>query len=365
MRLLPVELPRFIPSHHEVWISEDIEEYLRILKANFQASSWWVLTDTNVHQFCYPRFQQHFKQEHQLVVIPAGEASKTLETSQQIWRQFEAMGADRNAVCICLGGGMISDLGGFVSSIWKRGIRFIHIPTSLLGMVDAAIGGKCGIDFQYGKNLLGQLTLPALVVSDTTWLHTLPERELKAGLAECLKHGLVADETYWYRLASTPFVEQEWEFVVYRSQMIKAEVVKTDPEEQWMRKILNFGHSLGHALESLCLELQISLLHGEAVAWGMMAETRLAQQYTGLNHEAVLQVTNGIRGFQYPLPVIPLSPSEIVDKIIYYLKNDKKNHHQVFRMSLISRIGKCEYDIEVSEESIREVLFSENLFGIK
>lgn len=356
MRILPLELPRFIPSQHEVWISEDIQEYLRLIKANFQASSWWVLTDSNVHQACYPRFHRYFNQDHQLIVIPAGEASKNLQTCQTIWTQFESFGADRNAVCICLGGGMISDIGGFVSSLWKRGIRFIHLPTSLLGMVDAAIGGKCGIDFLHGKNLLGQISLPSLVVSDTSWLESLAERELKAGLAECLKHGLVADETYWRRLAATNFKEQEWEFVVYRSQMIKAEVVKTDPDEQWMRKILNFGHSLGHALESICLESGVSFLHGDAIAWGMKVETKLAMEATGLTSEHVSQIVAGIDQFDYPLPLLPLSKETVINKLIYYLRNDKKNNQQAIRMSLLSRIGKCEYDVEVKENKVREVL---------
>lgn len=356
MNILPVELPRFLPSQHEVWISDDIQEYIRLIKANFNASSWWLLTDSIVHTVCYPRFEQVFSQEHHLIILPAGEEHKTLVSCEQLWQQMETAHADKNAVLICLGGGMITDLGGFAASCWKRGIRFIFIPTSLLGMVDAAIGGKTGIDLTFGKNLLGLISLPALVISDTSWLSTLPERELKAGFAECLKHGLVADETYWRRISTTPFNQQEWEFVVYRSQLIKSEIVKNDPDEQWMRKILNFGHTIGHALESLSLELQKPMLHGEAVALGMLLEAELSVNYSELSQSQFREIKSRIEELKFEIPSVDFTSNDIVNKFIYYLRNDKKNQKNEIRMSLLNKIGKCSFDIPVPEEDILKVI---------
>lgn len=356
MNILPIELPRFVPNQHEVWISDDVQEYIRLIKTNFNASSWWILTDSNVEKFCYPRFQEAFNQAHNLFVLPAGEESKTLASCEHLWQQMEASHADKNAVLICLGGGMITDLGGFAASCWKRGIRFIFIPTSLLGMVDASIGGKTGIDLTFGKNLLGLISIPSLVVSDTSWLSTLPEKELKAGYAECLKHGLVADETYWRRISGTPFNQQEWEFVVYRSQLVKSEVVKNDPDEQWMRKILNFGHTIGHALESLSLELQKPMLHGEAVALGMLLEAELSLSYSELPDIQFREIKSRIEELRIDFPLFDFTNSDIVNKFIYYIRNDKKNQKNEIRMSLLNKIGKCSYDIQVTEESILKVV---------
>jgi 3-dehydroquinate synthase len=356
MNILPVEFPRFIPNQHELWISTDILEYSRIIKANFNASSWWVITDSQVHQECYPRFAEAFKLEHEVIILPEGEESKSLKSCEMIWNKMESAQADRNAVVIALGGGMITDLAGFAASCWKRGIRFLFIPTSLLAMVDAAIGGKTGIDLSFGKNLLGLFSLPSLVVSDTTWLQTLSPRELKSGFAECLKHGLVAEETYWKRISSRSFEGQEWEFVVYRSQLIKAEIVKTDPDEQWMRKILNFGHTLGHALESLCLELEISLLHGEAIAWGMQLEAALSKQFSTLSQFHYEEIVATLTSLHYPIPSLDFSNPEIENKFIYYLRNDKKNQGNEIRLSLLSRIGHCNYDIAVPESAILQVI---------
>lgn len=356
MNILPVELPSFVPRQHEVWISEDIGHYCRLIQSNFQASSWWVITDSRVHTLCYPRFQAAFRQEHHLVVIPEGEAHKNLASAQHIWARLEEAHADRQAVVICLGGGMISDIGGFAASCWKRGVRFIFIPTSLLGMVDASIGGKTGVDLNQGKNLLGLLSLPALVISDTSWLQTLAERELKAGFAECLKHGLVADETYWRRLSETPFAEQAWEFVVYRSQIIKSEIVRTDPDEQWLRKVLNFGHSMGHALESLCLELNLSLLHGEAVAWGMWMEVSISARMGLLSPENARAIQANLESWGFTQPLPDFREESIVNKFIYYLRQDKKNRSETIRMSLLLKAGKAEVDQEVGLSMIREVL---------
>lgn len=360
MKILPVEFPRFIPAQYEIWFSDEVDVWMPLLQKNIQASSWWVLTDSRVAEYVYPVIQDKLP-PHTLIVVPEGEQNKNLDTCRQVWSELSLAGADRNAVLISLGGGMITDLGGFAASCWKRGIRFIHIPTSLLAMVDASIGGKTGIDFQSGKNLLGLFSIPSLVIIDPVWLKTLNLRELRAGFAECLKHGLIADEAYWLRLSQTSLEEQEWEFVIYRSLMLKSEIVKNDPDEQWMRKNLNFGHTVGHALESLCLEKGISFLHGEAVALGMMIESALSTKFAGLPYAEFQKISATIRSMEFPVPPLRMDEDETIHKFIFFLGNDKKNVGKDLRMSLISQPGKGVFDVPVPIEEV--ILATRALFS--
>ena len=233
-----------------VIFSSDIRATLaEILRAR-QFSKLVVLTDSNTHQFCLPLVQEVVPPTMVFISVPAGEQHKTLETCSIIWGQMTEAVLDRQALVINLGGGVIGDMGGFCASVYKRGIPFITIPTTLLSQVDASVGGKLGIDFLGFKNHLGVFQLPEAVLIAPEFLATLPQRELRSGYAEVIKHGLIRDATYFRALPSTNWQKQDWARIIRHSIEIKKAVVQVDPKESGLRKILNFGHTIGHAIES-------------------------------------------------------------------------------------------------------------------
>jgi len=360
MHRIQVEFPKYVQTQHEIWFSEDRVAYFYALKRNLNTRQWWVLTDETVLNTVYPEIQKLLP-EHKLCVVPEGDAAKNLNTCQKIWQQWFENNTDRNAILICLGGGMISDLGAFAAANWKRGIRFVFIPTTLLSMIDASIGGKTGINFSDGKNILGQFAIPSLVITDLSYLRTLPKAQIRAGFAEALKHGLVADAVYWKRISALSLDNQEWEYVLFRSIMIKSEIIRQDPDEQWIRKSLNFGHSIGHALESLCLQRNIPLLHGEAVALGMRVEAGLSTKFAGLPYDAFQKINARIKAYDFPLPPLDFTQSELLNQWISFLNNDKKNQGSSIRMALISAPGIPVYDVEVPESEA--ILATQSLFA--
>lgn len=256
--------------------------------------------------------------------------------------------ADRNALLINLGGGVITDLGGFAASTYKRGIKFINIPTTLLGMIDAAIGGKTGIDFGGGKNQIGTFAEAEEVVIDPVFLTTLPQRELLSGMAEMLKYGFIADANL---LKSN--LENYQQFIS-RCGEIKSEIVAQDPTEKDLRKVLNFGHTLGHAIESHCLTTDHPLLHGEAVALGMAAALWLSVKQCGLDKKV-------LKEYETQLPQL-LSEAELnlteadMDSILAYLVLDKKNKGEKPQFVLLEAVGKPVWDVEVDYDTIKRSL---------
>lgn len=256
--------------------------------------------------------------------------------------------ADRNALLINLGGGVITDLGGFAASTYKRGIKFINIPTTLLAMVDAAIGGKTGIDFGGAKNQIGTFAEAEEVLVDRVFLSTLPQRELLSGMAEMLKYGFIADANL---LKSN--LENYQQFIS-RCGEIKSEIVAQDLTEKGLRKVLNFGHTLGHAIESHCLTTDYPLLHGEAVALGMAAALWLSVKQCGLDKKVLLN-------YEKQLPML-LSEAELnltkadMDSILAYLVLDKKNKGEKPQFVLLEAIGKPVRDVEVNAEDVRDAL---------
>ena len=314
-----------------------------------EASKVFILTDENVAPFWLPETEYWLGCENAVeIVIRQGEQHKNLQTVQRIWKTLMKNHADRNALLVNLGGGVITDLGGFAASTYKRGIKFINIPTTLLAMVDAAIGGKTGVDFGGGKNQIGTFAEAEEVIFDPVFLETLPERELLSGMAEMLKYGFIADDNLL-----NVNLENYQQFIT-RAGEIKREIVAQDPTEKGLRKILNFGHTLGHAIESHYLTTDSPLLHGEAVALGMLGALWLSVRQLGLD-KSVLQ------NFEKQLPML-LSEAEIslsetdIDPILGYLAHDKKNKGENQQFVLLEAIGKIVWDVEVESELVKASL---------
>ncbi len=314
-----------------------------------EASKVFVLTDENVAPFWLPEVEHWLNCENAVeIVIKSGERHKNLQSVQRIWKILMRHHADRNALLINLGGGVIADLGGFAASTYKRGIRFVNIPTTLLAMVDAAIGGKTGIDFGDAKNQIGTFAEADEVLIHKDFLVTLPQRELLSGLTEMLKYGFIADP----ELLQVSL--ENYESYISRCGDIKREIVAKDPHEKGLRKILNFGHTLGHAIESHCLTMGSPLLHGEAVALGMLAALWLSVKHCGLDAFVLQQ-------FENQLPML-LSEAEIslseadVEPVLAYLVHDKKSHRETPQFVLLEAVGKPVWDLAIEDESVCESL---------
>ena len=314
-----------------------------------KTSKVFILTDENVASFWLPEVKYWLHCESAVdIVIKAGEQHKNLQTVQRIWKTLMKHHADRNALLVNLGGGVITDLGGFAASTYKRGIKFINIPTTLLAMVDAAIGGKTGIDFGGAKNQIGTFAEAEEVLVDPVFLSTLPRREILSGMAELLKYGFISDANL---LKSNLENYQQY---INRAGEIKREIVAKDPTEKGLRKILNFGHTLGHAIESHCLTTDYPLLHGEAVALGMVGALWLSVKQCGLDEKV-------LKDFEKKLPVL-LSETEItltdadVEPIMVYLAHDKKIHGDKPQFVLLESVGNPVWNVEVELDLVKASL---------
>jgi 3-dehydroquinate synthase len=316
-------------------------------------SSVFILVDENTHEYCLPLFLPKVASNAviEIIELESGEENKNIETCSQVWSVLSELGADRKSLMINLGGGVLTDMGGFIAATFKRGIQFINVPTTLLAMVDASVGGKTGVDLGALKNQIGVITEPEMVLILPEFLNTLEEKQLKSGFAEMLKHGLIQDPAYWKILSKTNHYK-DLSALIKTSVEIKATVVIEDPTEQNKRKILNFGHTLGHAIESYCLEndeIQ-TLLHGEAIAIGMILEGFISYTLVGLPLETALEIKNVFDTHFSKVHFI----EEDIDQCIDYLKFDKKNSHGEVKFALLSDIGAPAIDILVHEETIRE-----------
>lgn len=314
-----------------------------------------ILVDENTHEHCLPILLGNLETEipFEIIEIEAGEELKTLETAAQLWEILTEFETDRKALMINLGGGVITDMGGFIASTYKRGIPFINIPTTLLGMCDASIGGKTGIDHQFLKNIIGTFAQPEQIFVFPEFLKTLPFEELRSGFAEMLKHGLIADEKHWNDLISIKDLSSESIFpFIETSMQIKQNVVEQDFTEQNIRKTLNFGHTIGHAIESLFLLKGKPIMHGEAVALGMVCETRISMLEDLVSQETANDIISHIRKF-YPL--LDISKFSL-EEILNLMKNDKKNSFGNINFSLLTGIGTSIYNCSVTTDRIAESL---------
>ena len=268
-----------------VIISSSIHEDLAIAISECSHDRIFILTDTTTHELCWPVIGQDFGLRHaQHIVIPANDNHKNLETLSQVWQQLGDGGATRHSCLICLGGGMVTDLGGFAASTFKRGINHINIPTTLLAMVDASVGGKTGVNFNGLKNEIGVFADATYVIINTQFLQTLDDANLRSGYAEMLKHGIISDEETWRQLLDFDITRpdlQQLQGMVSTSVEVKKRIVSQDPYEQGIRKALNLGHTVGHAIESWAMASDRPILHGYAVAYGLVCELYLSSVLTG------------------------------------------------------------------------------------
>ena len=337
---------------NKVNITFGTEALLRFTK-ELQAkdySSLFLLVDTHTQEFCLPGFMsQTGLTQLEVLVMEAGEEHKTLQTCENLWNQLSERGADRNSALINLGGGVVTDLGGFVACAFKRGIDFYNLPTTLLAMVDASVGGKTGIDLGALKNQIGIIEEPKQVLIDAQWLQTLPQEELRSGFAEMLKHGLISNKDYWEQLKSLPKLEAATlaEFIK-PSVAIKKQVVLEDPREKHLRKILNFGHTLGHAIESYYLTHpeKKRLLHGEAIAIGMVMEAYLGVSCCSFSNVAAEEIKKTFAQFYPPVEI----DAQDREGILELLRHDKKNKAGRVNFVLLKSIGVPEIDVEVPQE---------------
>lgn len=314
-----------------------------------------ILVDENTHEYCLPTLLGNLETEIplEIIEIEPGEDLKNIETATQLWEIFSEFKADRKTLVINLGGGVISDLGGFVASTYKRGLKFINIPTTLLAMCDASIGGKTGIDHQYLKNIIGTFANPEAIFVFPEFLQTLPFEQLRSGFAEMLKHGLIADQKHWTDLISIPDLNPENIYPFIETSMkIKENVVSQDFKEENIRKHLNFGHTIGHAVESLFLQNGKAVPHGEAVALGMICETYLSFLENLINENCAEEIISSIRKFYPYLSIDAFSEADLMDLML----NDKKNADGKINFSLITSIGSGRFDCLVSAENISYAL---------
>lgn len=302
----------------------------------------FLLLDENTEKHCLQCLNVIDSQDVIKIVVPSGEQHKTIETVQYIWSKLIENHADRKSLLINIGGGMVSDIGGFAATCYQRGIDFINVPTTLLGMIDAAVGGKTGIDFQGLKNQIGLFSQPLAVVVLFGFLNTLPQRELLSGLAEIIKYGFIVDKYFLEaKLPINPdFIE--------KAIAVKDGITRSDTTEKGLRKILNFGHTIGHALETYLIDNQKEMRHGEGVAMGMVSALYLSEKYRGLNPEITsfykdLYAKNFNR---FDLNGIP------VNALMEIMLHDKKNEGGDIRFVLIEDYGKPVYDVVIKPEDI-------------
>jgi 3-dehydroquinate synthase len=313
---------------YSIWIGENSLSKLDISTYSKVA----ILVDENTKRDCLFKLPQI---ENALIIeIKSGEEYKNISTCNFIWEQLTINNFDRNALLINLGGGVIGDIGGFCAATYKRGLEFIHIPTTLLAMVDASVGGKLGIDFKGFKNQIGLFNNPKAVFISSEFLETLEESELKSGFAEVVKHALISDNSLWVKIKNTPFTDLDWEDITDTSVQIKNKIVLADPFEKGERKKLNFGHTFGHAIESYYLEKRTPISHGEAVFMGMILETKISD----LSETDKNEIKNYVLS-NFALPYTPKKSS-----LHKFLINDKKNQHGKINFTLLNGIGNCSLD---------------------
>lgn len=313
-----------------------------------------LIVDENTERDCLPYFLENsVNQSFTIIRIPAGEQHKTIQTCQTIWQKMMEAGLERGSLTINLGGGVIGDMGGFCASTFKRGMDFVQMPTTLLSQVDASIGGKLGIDFNHIKNSVGVFQNPKAVFIEPHFLQTLPKREIRSGFAEIVKHSLIADKAHWVTLNQIKSLEEvAWATYLEPSLLIKKRIVEEDPFEKGIRKALNFGHTIGHAVESWALQTKNPLLHGEAIAIGMICEAWLSYKILGLPLKEVEEISRFFLKFYDPYFLKESAFSEMLD----FMKKDKKNENQLINFSLLSTIGTAQINQTSDEVMILESL---------
>lgn len=352
-------MQQFNLDHCQIEIGNiESSTFHELLTTKYASSKKLILVDENTHDACLEYLITTFPalEEAEVMLLPAGEQNKVMEVCFQVWEAFSEYKINRSDVVINLGGGVVTDMGGFIASVYKRGLDFIHIPTSLLGMVDASIGGKTGIDLGPFKNQIGTFQQPAATYIDHRFIYTLPSEELMNGFAEMLKHALIADANHWNQLVKldiATFLDQDkLPALIAHSAQIKIAVVEKDPLEKNVRKSLNFGHTIGHGIEGFCLESGEPIAHGHAVALGIIAESYISFKKQLISEKELMQIVARItQGFEY----VAFS-QDAKNRIAELMLNDKKNDQSGIRAVLLNGIGNVKIDELVSNKEVIDAL---------
>ncbi|MEO8589215.1 MAG: 3-dehydroquinate synthase [Flavobacteriales bacterium] len=356
MGAAPKDVTEIDAGGHPVVVGADALLAFHRATKTLDVSRYFILGDTSTLRHCLPELLAHVPalREAETIAVPEGETSKSLGVCQDIWNHLTGHAADRDTVLVNLGGGVVTDLGGFIAGTFKRGIRCVHLPTTLMGMVDAAIGGKTAVDVGGVKNVVGVFHDPLAVYVHVPFLKSLGKRELLNGVAEMIKHGLVHDAAHWDAIQQAPLHDIDALVpLVHRSAAIKAEVVKSDPYDHGPRKALNFGHTIGHGVEAHSWESpHRALLHGEAVAIGMICEAWLSWRLDLLDRES----NDRIAAHLLDLYKAYRFDQAGNHRIIELMRNDKKNAHGSFRLSLLNGIGSAKVDVPISAAQVQEAL---------
>ncbi len=314
----------------------------------------FVLVDDNTRLHCLPVLQVCLQNTKlHILEIDSGEQHKNLDTCQRLWKEMFALRSDRSSLLINLGGGVIGDMGGFVASTYMRGIDFVQIPTTLLSQVDASVGGKLGVDFNGLKNSVGLFRNPLAVFINPEFLQTLPAQEVRSGYAEVIKHALIQDVAAWKKIQKITDLEAvSWQEIIHESVAIKHQIVREDPHELGLRKLLNFGHTIGHAIESVFLESSKPLLHGEAIAIGMICESYISAAKGKIDEEELTQVTAYLCTIFGSPAIDPVD----YDEFIIRMQGDKKNTAGMINFTLLEKPGKGLINQTADEELIKASL---------
>lgn len=335
-------------------------ERLHAFLENQKYSAIHVLADDQTETYCLPILKQHLQHEiTSCFVIKSGETSKSLETCSKIWEHLLHQHPDRNSLIICLGGGVVTDLGGFCASVLLRGMDTLYIPTSLMAMADAAIGGKTAVNFEYYKNQIGSFHAPLGIVIDYQFLSSLPDRHMRNGFVEIIKHSLISSPSYWWDITNLkwPLSPGELQDFIKKSIRTKTEIVEKDYLENGSRKVLNFGHTIGHALESFCMANGQDVLHGEAIAVGIICESYLSGQRNRWKTHLVDQIKTILKPFTGKLQFT----ADDYPELLKFLNADKKKQNREVRFSLIEQIGQPNLNQQVTEEELVNSLEYYNL----
>jgi 3-dehydroquinate synthase len=355
MKKLSIKLSTSQVREYPIFVGSHMIERIDTLFDFSDYSKLFIITDETVAPLYLDKLKNGLPAQTPEIILPSGESAKDIQHLTKIWQQMIAEQLDRKSLIINLGGGVIGDIGGFAASTYMRGIDFINIPTTLLAQVDESVGGKTMIDFHGIKNIVGTFYQPSAVIIDIESLKTLPKRQLLNGFAEIIKHGLIKDKQYFdlvTRKKPADFSEEELIEIISRSNEIKAEFVESDEKESGMRKIVNYGHTIGHAIEALSLQTENPLLHGEAISIGMVVENNIAVQLGLLPEEINQTVKQKLLMTGLPTKI----PNFKTDKILEKIKLDKKNAHGKINFTLIKQIGEGVIDQTTQEEIIIKAL---------
>lgn len=343
-------------EHQQIIFSNAIPEAIESILKELDFNKAVIITDVNTHQFAFPKIADSPAVKGvPCIIIKSGDTYKTMETATTVWKQLEVAGATRRTVVINLGGGVVTDLGGFAASVFKRGLRFINIPTTLLGAVDAAIGGKTGVNFNGLKNEIGVFNEACAVVVSTLFFDTLPPTELKSGYAEMLKHGLLSDRQYFADLLNHDILDGDREHLLgllKRSVIIKRDIVAADPHEQGLRRALNLGHTAGHAFESLAMKRMEPVPHGYAVAWGLVVELILSHMIYKFPSDILHTVADFVRDNYGTFPIT----CDDYDTLLALMRHDKKSLGGEINCSLLADIGDIKLGTIASSDDIKASL---------